>query len=46
MPELNFRTVKLLRYVSPSDYFILACEIIFIAFIGYYIIEEIMEARR
>ncbi len=46
MPELNFRTVKLLRYVTPGDYFILACELIFVCFIFYYIVEEILEARK
>ena len=41
----SFRTVKLLRYVTPWDYFILACELIFVAFIIYYIVEEILEIR-
>lgn len=39
------RTVKLIRYVTSMDYFVLACEIIFIIFILYYTVEEIMEIR-
>ncbi|CAG0885259.1 unnamed protein product [Darwinula stevensoni] len=39
----SFRTVKLLRYVTPFDYFIMACEFIFCFYIFYYIIEEIIE---
>ncbi len=46
MTKANFRTVKLLRYVSASDHYIMACEFIFILFILYYIIEEILEMRR
>ncbi len=42
-PSSNFRTVKLLRYVTPWDYFILACELIFASFVAYYVIEEILE---
>jgi len=45
VPSWNLRTVKLLRYVTPKDYFVLACEIIFVLFIVYYIIEEIIEVR-
>ena len=39
----DFRTIKLLRYVTPFDYFVLACECAFLLFVIYYIIEEIME---
>ncbi|KAK4468192.1 hypothetical protein MN116_008352 [Schistosoma mekongi] len=42
----DFRSVKLLRYVTPFDYFILACECIFLMFIAYYIVEEIMEIKK
>ncbi|RXG73272.1 Polycystic kidney disease 2-like 1 protein [Armadillidium vulgare] len=42
----SFKTVQLLRYVSPMDYFILACEIIFLFFILYYIVEEVIEIGR
>ncbi|CAH8606063.1 unnamed protein product [Heterobilharzia americana] len=41
-----FRTVKLLRYVTPFDYFVLACECAFLVFIAYYIVEEIMEIKK
>ena len=40
----QFRTVKLLRYVTSWDYFVLACECIFVVFLVYYTIEEILEA--
>ncbi|CAF1337534.1 unnamed protein product [Rotaria magnacalcarata] len=40
-----FRTVKLIRYVHTFDYFVLGCEIIFILFILYYTIEEVLEIR-
>ena len=46
IPATNFRTVKLLRYVTAWEYFIMACECIFVAFILYYIIEEILEFRK
>ncbi|KAG7153275.1 Polycystin-2-like [Homarus americanus] len=45
IPSWSFRTVKLLRYVTALDYFILACEFIFIFFIVYYIIEEALEIK-
>jgi len=41
----TFRTVKLIRYVDSFDYFVLACEIIFLLFIAYYTIEEVLEVR-
>ncbi|XP_060096937.1 polycystin-2-like protein 1 [Heteronotia binoei] len=43
IPSWQIRTVKLLRYVSTWDFFIVACEIIFCVFIFYYVIEEILE---
>ncbi|XP_015271981.1 PREDICTED: polycystic kidney disease 2-like 1 protein [Gekko japonicus] len=43
IPSWQIRTVKLLRYVSPWDFFIVACEIIFCVFIFYYVVEEILE---
>ncbi|XP_054839936.1 polycystic kidney disease 2-like 1 protein [Eublepharis macularius] len=43
IPSWQIRTVKLLRYVSTWDFFIVACEIIFCVFIFYYIVEEILE---
>ncbi|CAF4780916.1 unnamed protein product, partial [Rotaria magnacalcarata] len=36
----KIRPVKLLRYASAFDYFVLSCEIIFLLFIVYYTIEE------
>ncbi|KAK3592407.1 hypothetical protein CHS0354_004031 [Potamilus streckersoni] len=41
-----FRTVKLIRYVSVTDYFIMACEVIFVLFIVYYMIEEGLEIKK
>jgi len=43
VPSWSLSTVKLLRYVTPGDYFVLACEIIFMLFIVYYMIEEAIE---
>ena len=43
IPSWNFRTVKLIRYVSASDYFVMACECIFALFIIYYMVEEFLE---
>lgn len=39
------RTSKLLRYVSTFDYFIALCEFIFILYIVYYTIEEILDVN-
>lgn len=46
IPSFNFRTVKLIRYVTNLDYFVMGCEGIFILFIIYYTIEEILEIRK
>ena len=46
IPLARFRTVKLLKYVSAGDYFIMACEIIFCAFIFYYYVEEFLEIKK
>lgn len=43
IPTWTFRTVKLIRYVTPMDFFVLACEILFVLFVVYYTIEEIIE---
>lgn len=43
LPDSSFKTVKLLRYVNSADYFIMACEVIYVILIIYYIIEEILE---
>jgi polycystin 2 len=41
----KIRPVKLLRYASAFDYFVLSCEIIFLLFIVYYTIEETLEVN-
>nr|XP_054773085.1 polycystic kidney disease 2-like 1 protein isoform X1 [Lytechinus pictus] len=46
IPSYKFRTVKLLRYVTAFDYFILCCEGIFCLYILYYMVEEILEIKR
>ena len=43
IPSWTFRTVKLIRYVTIGDYFVLACEAIFCLFILYYTVEEVIE---
>ncbi|KAI3378974.1 hypothetical protein SNEBB_006980 [Seison nebaliae] len=45
-PSHTFRTVKLIRYVSTFDYFVLACELIYALFLLYYTIEEIIEIKK
>ena len=42
----DFRTVKLLKYVSTADYFTMACEFVFYGFVVYYCIEEAIEIRK
>ena len=39
----QFTTVKLLRYVTIGDYILMGCEFVFIAFVFYYVIEELIE---
>ena len=46
IPYYKFRTLKLLRYVTPMDQFVLACECIFVLFLLYYSIEEIIEISK
>ncbi|KAG8523507.1 Polycystic kidney disease 2-like 1 protein [Galemys pyrenaicus] len=43
IPSWQIRTVKLIRYVSNWDFFIVGCEIVFCVFIFYYVVEEILE---
>ena len=43
VPFAQFRTVKLLRYLSSTDYFVLVCEILLGCLVFLYIYEEIME---
>ena len=45
-PYSIFRTLKLLRYVSTMDYFVMACEILFVIYLIYYTIEEMIEIKR
>jgi len=46
VPSKSFSTVKLIRYVSSMDYFVLACEALFIVFTVYYTVEEVIEIAR
>ena len=39
------RTSKLLRYVTAFDMGVMACEIIYVIFIVYYTIEEILDVN-
>uniref|UniRef100_A0A8C6SGU8 Polycystic kidney disease 2-like 1 n=1 Tax=Neogobius melanostomus TaxID=47308 RepID=A0A8C6SGU8_9GOBI len=45
IPSYQIRTVRLIRYITNWDFFILACELVFCVFILYYIVEEILELR-
>ncbi|XP_071337506.1 polycystin-2-like protein 1 [Trachinotus anak] len=45
IPSYQIRTVRLIRYITYWDYFILGCEMVFCLFILYYIVEEILEVR-
>lgn len=46
IPSQVFRTVKLIRYVTVGDYFVMACEGIFVLFILYYMVEESIEIKK
>jgi hypothetical protein len=43
VPSYQLNTVKLIRYVTGADYFVMACEIFIVIFLVYYTIEEILE---
>ncbi|XP_064173028.1 polycystin-2-like protein 1 [Anguilla rostrata] len=45
IPSYQIRTVKLIRYISTWDYFIIGCEMVFCVFILYYVVEETLEIR-
>ncbi|KAF3708458.1 Polycystic kidney disease 2-like 1 protein Polycystin-2 -like protein [Channa argus] len=45
IPSYQIRTVKLIRYVTNWDYFVLGCEMVFCLFILYYTVEEVLELR-
>uniref|UniRef100_A0A8C4WXI3 Polycystic kidney disease 2-like 1 n=1 Tax=Eptatretus burgeri TaxID=7764 RepID=A0A8C4WXI3_EPTBU len=46
LPAFQVYTVKLLRYVTLFDYFLMGCEVLFCLFIFYYTVEEILELRK
>ena len=46
IPYSIFRTLKLIRYVTPMDHFVMACEAIFVMFLVYYSIEEFIEIKK
>lgn len=46
IPYFKFRTLKLLRYVTPMDRFVMGIEFIFVLFLLYYSIEEIIEIQK
>ena len=39
-------TIKLLRYVTSTDYFVMACEGILFLYLVFYTIEEILEMKK
>ena len=41
----NINTLKMIRYVTDWDYFVLALEVVFILYLVYYTVEELMEIR-
>lgn len=45
IPSYQIRTVKLIRYITTWDYFIVGCEAVFCLFILYYMVEEALELR-
>ncbi|XP_047124812.1 polycystin-2 isoform X1 [Hydra vulgaris] len=46
IPFPTYRTLKLLRYVTTMDHFVMACEGLFVAFILYYFVEEVIEIKK
>ena len=42
MASFRFRTVKLLQYVTGWDFCTLATGLVFVAFVIYYLVEEIL----
>jgi len=46
IPFHMFRTLKLIRYVTTMDYFIMGCEGLFVLFLLYYTIEEMIEIKK
>ncbi|PAA60628.1 hypothetical protein BOX15_Mlig030870g5 [Macrostomum lignano] len=46
VPSWEFRSLKLLRYVEPFDYFVAACECGLLLMCIYYTVLEVLEIRR
>nr|AKN21727.1 PKD2-1 [Schmidtea mediterranea] len=46
IPSSQFRTLKLIRYETGYDFFILFCEIVVIFYVIYYFIEEFIEIKK
>ena len=46
IPAHTFRTVKLIRYVTAWEWFIMATEFIFVSFVIYYFVEEALEFKK
>ncbi|KAA0190384.1 Polycystic kidney disease 2 1 (Predicted) [Fasciolopsis buskii] len=42
----EFQAAKLIRYVTSVDYFVMVCEVLFILFVLYYIVEECLEIKK
>jgi Polycystin cation channel len=45
LPMMDVQVVKLLKYNTVSDYFLMGTEILFMAFTLYYLIQECLEFR-
>lgn len=45
IPSVNMYTLKLLRFVSPMDYFVLVCEVLYGLQVLYYTVEELYEIK-
>ncbi|XP_022904660.1 polycystin-2-like [Onthophagus taurus] len=43
LPNIYFRTMKLIRYFTILDHIVLGCEIVFFCFVLFYLAEEIRE---
>uniref|UniRef100_A0A8C5JLF4 Polycystin-2 n=1 Tax=Junco hyemalis TaxID=40217 RepID=A0A8C5JLF4_JUNHY len=41
----HFQPVRLIHYISTSDFFLAACEMSFCLFVLYYMVEEVLEIR-
>ncbi|VEL16285.1 unnamed protein product [Protopolystoma xenopodis] len=43
LTSCDLRPVKLLRYVNAIDYVLMAIEVVYMVFVIYYLIEEVLE---